>query len=82
VVARDRLLRDRPQGRRTREVQRLNAEEDGPTVFAHACKMGLEGSVAIPQPTEHVELERSDAEASGVESVPVLGKPSGEASEE
>jgi hypothetical protein len=44
--------------------------------------MGLEGSVAIPQPTEHVELERSDAEASGVESVPVLGKPSGEASEE
>jgi len=36
--------------------------------------------MAIPQPTEHVELERSDAEASDVESVPVLGKASGDAS--
>jgi len=27
-------------------------------------------------------LERGDVEASGVESLPVLGKPSGEASEE
>jgi len=36
-------------------------------------------SVAIPQPTEYVKLERSDAEASDVESVPALGKepPSG-----
>jgi hypothetical protein len=32
------------------------------------------------QHIEHVELERGDVEASGVESLPVLGKPSGEAS--
>src|SRR5262245_5463236 len=36
---------------------------------------------AVQQP-ENVELECSDAEASGVESVPVLGKPTGEAAED
>jgi len=40
-----------------------------------------DGNLAPVQPTEHVELERSDAEASGGESVPVLGSSPGEASE-
>jgi hypothetical protein len=39
---------------------------------------GPKASLAPVQPTEHVE--RSDAEACGAESVPVLGKPSGDAS--
>ena len=38
----------------------------------------LKAPLAPAQPTEHVE--RSDAEACGAESVPVLGKPSGDAS--
>ena len=30
----------------THKVQRTHMEGDGPTVFAHACKMGLEGIVS------------------------------------
>jgi len=29
-----------------RAIERLHPDSDGPTVFAHACKMGLEGIVS------------------------------------
>jgi hypothetical protein len=45
-------------------------------------KANPECYLAVPQQQiEHVELKRSDPEAGGVESAPVLGKGSGEASE-
>jgi ATP-dependent DNA ligase len=39
-------LRVAKSWRRAAPGLRLNIEADGPTVFAHACKLGLEGIVS------------------------------------